>query len=226
MNGHLRIKKCYNCGVVLNAENKTKEHVPAQNLFLGCGHEYKKNRLTVPACKKCNEEYSEIDSEFRDVLGVANNKIDKDSVLTHKATRSILRKPNWKERLIANDANLIGVLFDNNKFEKLYIKNFKGIYYEELGQPFSNEYQTYVFSSLDNDHLNPETRLLIQLGFGVEWKISGHAEIFRYKISALNLDKADRVFLSNNFKSALGVWSLIEIHQRIMCVVIATRNKI
>jgi len=36
---------CYNCGDEFPEENLTREHIPAQNLFVGYADEYKVNRM-------------------------------------------------------------------------------------------------------------------------------------------------------------------------------------
>lgn len=92
-------KTCYNCGVPLDKTNRTKEHIPAKNLFQGYPDEYKMNRITVPACDECNQKYSKIDQELRDALAVINNTVDEKSELTRKGIRSILNSSNWQDRV-------------------------------------------------------------------------------------------------------------------------------
>ena len=57
---------CYNCRIKLKKEIQNKEHIPAQAFYGGYGSEFKVNRITVPACRKCNEDYSKTDQELRD----------------------------------------------------------------------------------------------------------------------------------------------------------------
>lgn len=47
---------CYNCKSQISRKEgtETKEHIPAQNLFAGFGDAYKKNRIAVSSCLKCN----------------------------------------------------------------------------------------------------------------------------------------------------------------------------
>ena len=68
-------KICYNCGIELNKENLSVEHVPAKNLYDDLDDTFKINRITVPACKRCNGIYSKIDQEIRDVLAIKNDNI-------------------------------------------------------------------------------------------------------------------------------------------------------
>lgn len=91
--------KCYNCGIDLNEENKTREHIPAKNLFAGYSDEYKKNLLTVPACRKCNEEFSKTDQQVRDAIGIMNEDDQKKHEATRRSVKSILRQPKGLDRL-------------------------------------------------------------------------------------------------------------------------------
>ena len=83
--------KCYNCGIDLNKSIKTKEHIPAKAYFVGYGDDYKNNRITVPACRKCNDQYSKLDNEIRDAIGVSNENEADLMELTRKSTKSIFR---------------------------------------------------------------------------------------------------------------------------------------
>ena len=51
-------ERCYNCGKILKPNEITREHIPARNLFEGYDEQYKVQRITVKACRKCNQEYS------------------------------------------------------------------------------------------------------------------------------------------------------------------------
>ena len=77
---------CYNCGNELNSQNRTREHIPAQNMFVGYPDEYKVNRITVPACYSCNNLYSKVDQEIRDAIGIMNEDNMQQHELTRKST--------------------------------------------------------------------------------------------------------------------------------------------
>ena len=83
---------CYNCRRTLNKKTISKEHIPAQAFYVGYGNEFKKNRITVSACKICNENYSKTDQELRDSIGVTNDIDPLKKEYTRKSVSSILRK--------------------------------------------------------------------------------------------------------------------------------------
>ncbi len=83
---------CYNCGIELTNENKTAEHIPAKNLYAGQPAEVKQNLLTVPACFDCNNKFSNIDSEIRDIIGISNDSLTENQVISEKAAKSLLRQ--------------------------------------------------------------------------------------------------------------------------------------
>lgn len=97
---------CYNCGNEFPEENITREHIPAQNLFVGYGNEYKVNRLVVPACFDCNNQYSQIDQEIRDAIGIMNNHNDDQIELTR----------NRLNQLCVKKIGLIDCIFQMAKF--------------------------------------------------------------------------------------------------------------
>lgn len=92
------IERCYNCGKELTKDAITREHIPARTLFDGYNDEFKYNRITVPACKECNNMYSKYDEEFRNLIGIITNKKEND-IIASAATRSILRKTDGFDRL-------------------------------------------------------------------------------------------------------------------------------
>ena len=90
---------CYNCGQEFDKEKITREHIPAQNTFVGYPDNYKSNRLVVPACFDCNNRYSKIDQEIRDAIGIMNEDNELQNEMTAKAVRSIMRNQNWQKGL-------------------------------------------------------------------------------------------------------------------------------
>jgi len=58
---------CYLCK---GTENLTRDHIPPLNLF---PKESRKNLITVPCCKECNEAFSKVDEQFRVFITAAAN---------------------------------------------------------------------------------------------------------------------------------------------------------
>ena len=222
------MKKCYNCGVVLSKGNITKEHIPAQNTFNGYPADFKLNRLTVPACFECNNKYSKIDKEIRDAIGIMNNN-DKNQVeLTRKAVKSILNEKNWKDRIEIVNGKVESVTFSYDTFKQLHIKNFKGLFYHKYGIPLTEEFQIEIIAEGDfeNDKLDKIAQLLA--GFvadGENFKVSGHHDIFQYKLKTLTpLDNGEQINDSPTLENALGVVGILIYHKNIEVVIVAAKK--
>lgn len=172
---------CYNCGKELTEGNTTREHIPARNLFDGYSEEFKYNRITVPACRECNNQYSYCDEEFRNMIGMIADKKENDTVAS-AATRSILRKKNGFDRLRFDlYGNVRGVEFNQDVIEEFHKKNFKGLFYHQYGYPLPNSYELKV--NIDEKDFSSFTLCLIEyLRDYFDWKCSGSHEIFSYCI--------------------------------------------
>jgi transcriptional regulator NrdR family protein len=184
--------KCYDCGVNLTKEIKTREHIPAQNLFSGYDETYKINRLVVPACNSCNQKYSKIDQEIRDVLGVINDSNDRQKELTRKAIKSIMRNSNWKKRVDVNGNEIIEnivVSFSYNSLKKLHIKNFKGTFYFDNKYPLPENFHVEIIA--EGDEINTKLMMIKEMFKDYMdnkiWHKSGHEDIFKYKTVMINL---------------------------------------
>lgn len=187
-------KVCYNCGAELNKETETKEHIPAKSLFEGFDEKHKVNRITVPACEKCNGQYSPTDEEFRNMMGIISKK-DEDKKITEKSVRSILLKDKEHERLHLDDYGKVsGVSFSQGTIEDFHKKNFKGLFMHEYGQKIPDNYK--LVANIDEKDWSNETRAILGFIEPFDWKNSGHQEIFQYKLQPFrfgikNHDKSD-----------------------------------
>ena len=168
--------RCYNCGNPLSEDNKTKEHIPAKNLFEGYGGDYKKNRITVPACQECNNAYSHIDEEFRNLIGmIANNNLN--DKISEKAMRGIRRTDKFLSRIRLNkDFSVRGVSFSYNDMVEFIKKNFKGIFYHQYNIPLPKSYKIEVVF----DEKVSIANMIISYLKNFKWKESGHRDIFLY----------------------------------------------
>jgi len=189
-------KVCYNCGVELDKETETREHIPAKNLFEGFDEKYKMNRITVAACQKCNGLYSPTDEEFRNMMGIISKK-DEDKQITEKSVRSVLRKDKGHERLHFDELGMVsGVTFSQGTIEEFHIKNFKGLFMHEYGNVLPDAYQIIV--NIDENDWSQRTRVILGFFELFEWKHSGHPDIFQYKLQPFRVgikdhDKADLI---------------------------------
>jgi hypothetical protein len=76
--------KCYWCG----AQATSVDHVPPENLF---PKDKKKNLITVPSCKKHNEDLTKEDEIFRFYLQACAESADSLKLFEDKTLRSITR---------------------------------------------------------------------------------------------------------------------------------------
>lgn len=174
-------RKCYNCGLEVTRKNRSKEHIPAQALFVGYPYTYKINRITITGCMDCNNFYSSVDEEFRNLIGIINNSPERETI-TKKSIWSNFQF--WKKQnrlMFDNDGRVGGVIFDANQIELFHKKNFKGIFYKEYGYPISNDFDILV----DINEGDWSDGLMSSIGYlqdHFNWKISGHKDIFQYII--------------------------------------------
>jgi len=222
------IKLCYNCGVELTKENRTKEHIPAQNTFIGYSPEYKLNRLTVPACFDCNHDFSKIDKEIRDAIGVMNEDDPNQEEITKKAIEAIMREKNWTERVEINDGIVTSVSFSYEAFKKLHIKNFKGIFYSKYGIPLPEDFNIEIIAEGDfeDSKLSSIANAFTDyVSDGGNFNVSGHPDIFQYKLKTLTpMYGGDQINDSPTLENALGVVGILIYHKNLKAVIIAAKK--
>lgn len=221
--------ECYNCGRKLSKKEATKEHIPARALFTGYGNEFKVNRLTVPACLKCNNEYSKIDQELRNAIGVTNDDVDDESAreLSRKAVKSILNQRNWKNRIFLDFGGKVeAVQFDYSKFKKAVIKDFKGIFHDEFGFALPSSWKVEIISQFEKDgKLQKAASEIFQyLAKGITWKQSGHEAIFKYKFKTMAPDENGVLYDSDDLDDADNLACVQFYHERMGFIVVASRR--
>ena len=217
--------KCYNCGKDLMIDEVTKEHIPAQSLYAGFDDKYKMNRIIVPACFECNNKYSKVDEEFRNMIGI-KAKREQNYSLTDKAVRSLKRKDPTLSRLRWDFlGNVIGVEFQERPILDFHKKNFKGVFYQQYGFPLPDDYELIV--NIDEEGYSEFVLYLIEyLKAFFEWKYSGHKDVFSYciqplRIGLVNDSKAD-LKLEENEKVIVGAFVY---NKEIGALVIAVKKK-
>lgn len=222
------MKRCYNCSIELTKENRTKEHIPAQNTFIGYPPEYKLNRLTVPACFDCNNQYSKFDAEIRDAIGIMNENDPKQAELTRKAVESIMRDKNWPQRVEIINGKVESVTFSYDTFKQLHIKNFKGLFYDKYGIPLPDEFQIEIIAEGDFEDVKLDNIAQLFAGYlaeGGDFKVSGHPDIFQYKLKTLTpMYDGDQINDSPTLENALGVVGILIYHKNIEAVIIAAKK--
>ncbi len=180
---------CYNCGIEIDSNESTKEHIPARNLFEGYDDKYKVNRITVDACSKCNGAYSPTDEEFRNMIGIISRKKENNKI-TEKSVRSILRKDKQLSRLDINAFNKAsGVKFSQGTIEDFHKKNFKGLFKHQYNKILPDNYDLWV--NIDENDWSDMTKGILGFLEMFDWKHSGHPVIFRFKLQPFRVGIAN-----------------------------------
>lgn len=218
---------CYNCRRTLNKKTISKEHIPAQAFYVGYGNEFKKNRITVSACKICNENYSKTDQELRDSIGVTNDIDPLKKEYTRKSVSSILRKKGKNKLHFDISGRVIAVSFDYKDLKKSAIKDFKGLFCYKYKYPLPKEWKIEIVSSFETE-IKPKIAanyIEAYLHKDTEWSVSGHEDIFRYKLKTLVPNTESDISDTGDITNAISIASIQEYHKKIGFLVIAARHK-
>ncbi len=210
------------------ATSQTREHIPAQNLFVGYPVEYKNNRITVPGCYNCNQEYSTIDDEMRDAIGVMNERDPLRDEITARAVRNMAGRENFGERIVMTEEQRLGFIFNYEPFFRYNIKNFKGIFYHKCSFPFpENDYGVTSLFANGGDEI--DQGLMERFGnefYGLitqnaEWEHSGHQDIFQYIIKGIVIDENDNCIFTDNIVGSPFIMCVCKYHNQIEMITVA-----
>jgi hypothetical protein len=218
---------CYDCGIEITKNNRTVEHVPAKNLYEGFSEKFKMNRITVPACRECNQKYSKIDQEIRDALAVKNADPAKMAELTGKGVRSIFRRKNWKDRLHVDvNGHVEAVEFSYDELKQLHIKNFKALFYRKYGFPLPKDFMIEIIADGD-DNMAPAAAVLYDYAtIQTQWEVSGSEEVFKFILKDITIDRGkDVIYESKQFEKCEAVVGILVYHDSIAAVVSAGRQE-
>jgi hypothetical protein len=185
---------CYNCGNPISRKDgtETKEHIPAQNLFAGYSDEYKKNRIVVPSCLKCNGETTLVDEEFRNLIGTISNYAELQAISQNTAKAIVTLNRQFDRLRLDHKGSVKAVQFNKKLILDNHIKIFKGLFYHQYKRPIGKEYTIVAF--IDPDDITGSSIQYLTNNF--DWKHSGHPDIFAYILQPFreginNSDKHD-----------------------------------
>ena len=217
---------CYNCGILLNEENRTAEHIPAKNLFDGFSENYKLNRITVDGCFNCNNLFSKIDNEIRDALAIKTEELASRKLLAEKGTRSITRNSNWLDRATFDtNGNIISIDFKYKGFVESHIKNFKGIFYHKNKFHIGDDFQIEIISEKESTNYLGLLKILTSyLDLYGKFEHSGHPDIFKYKFVDMTLNKTNNFSPSANIDLCSAIVCQLIYHNEILAIVFAKRK--
>lgn len=225
------MRKCYNCGVPfseLSQKDRTKEHIPARTLFDGFPDDYKQNRITVPACRRCNDEYSSIDQEIRDLSAIWNDgAISKENL--RKAVKSIISRRNWIDRTHLDvNGHVRAVEFSYSDLAQIHIKNFKGVFYRLYGYPIPKDHVIDLVTDGDTHEgaLRAGVGIYEILDQFTEWRFSGHPDVFRFKIGFFHISGENSFVVNDNYEDAFAIAAILVYHDLVESVVVAVTPEI
>lgn len=94
----LSMKSCCYCGKIIKNTGKDQEHVIPKCLYPKNYDFSNINLVTVPACRKCNNSFSDSEAHFRNIFTLISNPNNISRELFKKVIRS-LYKEDGKKRL-------------------------------------------------------------------------------------------------------------------------------
>lgn len=220
--------RCYNCGIQLTKDTKTREHIPAKNTWAGYDEEYKINRIRVDACFTCNNGYANIDSVVRDAMGVISaDELQKE--LIEKAARSIIKQGNLKDRIqVSLDGKDVFFDFKYEDLQQIWIKDFKGVFYHNYRFPLPTNYDITAIFELDKTDEELFRMVKYIQNYVVQednnWCLSAHEDIFQYKIRAGVHDENGNIIDTTQIDDALIFAGVLIYYKKITAVVFAIRK--
>jgi hypothetical protein len=214
--------------VILTADNKTSEHIPAKNLYAGQPSEYKENLLTVPACFDCNHKFSTIDSEIRDMIGISNDSLTENQIISETAVRGMFRQKAYDRFNFNQHGQVESVTFKLKNALDIHTKNFKGVFLKEYGELVPEEYTIHIIADgCENSEMT--------LGFifydllrqpNPEWKFSGHPNIFKYLLSGYSFNTENIIFKDEENKKPMIFAALLVYYELIGAFIFCANSAI
>jgi hypothetical protein len=212
---------CYDCGKPIDPKDEDKEHIPQKCLLDDVPTDQRGSFITIPAHKTCNNKYSKIDNALRDIIGLSS---DEESKTTDKSIRSLLRQSDEKIfSKVSFEKKEAYINFNIEDVRNSHIKNFKGIFYREYGQPLPDDFDVNVLTDFNNfeDIQNgiKLTQRFLEMP-NVRESISGSAEVFKARTIALS-PQGNPIEIFN--EGILLVISELIYHNKMSALVIARK---
>lgn len=183
----------------------TADHVPPRNIF---PKPRPNNLITVPACKKCNEEASKDDEYFRLMLVMRDDVYVEPNVkqlwktsyrglkwstkrgMAHNLVKNIRHGPTYTNSgIYLGNRSTYNV--DLYRLDRVMERIIKGLFYHHAGYVLPKEYIARSFSvdGLVNDNVWDDPELKNMLGVLSELKpVAIGKNIFSYKFLRLSDD--------------------------------------
>lgn len=220
--------KCYHCGNDFVLEELTKEHIPPRCFSDAYPPEYKVNRITVPCCHPCNNEFSKIDSELRDAIAIAKDGSDGNQKFLEKGIKSVVRRKKLgQDYSFDTKAKTYAIDFDYSLFEQMFLKCHKGLFYHKFGVPVDEHFVTTNNQKHVNEqHDTPIHQRMEQLHKEnpESFLVSGHPDIFQASILAFQATDKGTFEVTDDLDKCFAVTSYLVFHDIIDCVVVSVKK--
>lgn len=140
-------KNCAYCG--LSSEQLTRDHVVPNSLYPPSRATSKVPRLTVPACRSCNQNWSDDEAHFRNVLIVAGDANDVVRDLWNGKVLRSFRELDGRRRIndlwqqmqsVETPSGERRLIFPANddRFLRILKKIVRGLHFHELSRDVSD----------------------------------------------------------------------------------------
>ncbi len=128
-----------------------------------------------------------------------------------------MRRNDWANRVLFTGKRVEAVSFKYTEFKKYFSKDFKGVFYREFGYPLPKSYSINIPVRSDRGYESLEKHLLES---GGEWKVSGHEDIFQYKVKPYGFAENGKV-IDSDVKNARIIAAMLIYHKKMFKVVLA-----
>lgn len=204
---------CYECGVPLDKESLTKEHVPPKCFF---PKNDRNSLITVPSCREHNSGKSDDDEHLLQIISIqilANEK--GQDIGVNKALKGIYRNKK-KAKSLARNASLVYIQeegddrvrptfafkFDEDKFNNSISAICKGLYYYEFHKVFDGEIKSYNefkisldYDSIHKNEIYEKSRSFIRKYFSNIERKGENQSIFYYQIIENSEEELDASYI-------------------------------
>lgn len=203
-----RKKKCYWCG----GRHSSDEHTPPKNLF---PPDVRGNLITVPSCRKHNEDFHQLDERFRVYLQGASGSEIAARLFSDKTMRSLTRAPGFRKSIMdaAQPARLDGedtfaLSITGEHHDAYFEKIARALYFHHFGEPFPGE----IKAACSHFHLRSvDFRELIKIYHSVKSSLQPgqvtDPRVFRYEFGRVVETQGVGYFLHATFYEDITVFA-------------------
>lgn len=222
------MKYCYNCGNSFSEDELTKEHIPPKCFSDVYPNEFKNNRITVLCCDECNNEYSKIDADLRDMIAIAKDGRNGNDKFLEKGVNSIIRRKVYGKDYVYDDTKgQYKISFNYKPIELLFDKCHKGMFYHKYGYPIDHDFVSQASQKLVNEKHNTANNKIFENFHKSKpdsFIISGHPEIFAASILAYKPSNGNTFEITEQLEECFALSTYMIFHNEIDCLVMSVKK--